>query len=146
MESMASDEFPAPEIDAIVRAFFRAERIDGESLCSSCGGSIEVRLRYPALSEDRESLEIHCRECGRQGRWVQERPAEDWKDVHMSYFLECQSHGRAPLCPIDDSSVLYFEFSDGVFEFRCPYCNRRGRGSQPKLDPEENGTDLIALA
>ena len=50
----------------------------------------------------------------------------------MEYFLERYRLGDVLRCPIDDCYVNYVEFSDAIIEFRCPYCNRRGKAHLPR--------------
>jgi hypothetical protein len=94
-------------------------------LCENCGEELLFRTDYGP--ENRFGLRISCAGCGRRLRWRQHESPGEWDTLHLRYFLERVTQGDAPRCPIDDSGISFAEFEGGVLEFRCPFCNRRGR-------------------
>ncbi len=113
------------EADRLVREYFGGRE---RPLCGECGEELEFRTDYSI--RDLLRLEIHCPGCGRRLDWRQTRSPGLWEPLHLIYFHERMVQGQAPRCPFDDSGVSVAEFEGGLLEFRCPFCNRRGR-----LDP-----------
>jgi hypothetical protein len=116
------DQSCADEAGRLVREYFAGKEAP---LCEKCGEELVFTSDY-ALG-DRLCLKISCRGCGRKLNWQQSRSPGGWTVVHLNYFLERVAQDQVPRCPIDDSSVSFAEFEGGVIEFRCPFCNRRGR-------------------
>lgn len=118
-------DFLPDEIDQLVREYFRGE----ETLCFACGGDVKCALETD--SSGTPQLMGRCLGCQKVFEWRQNTAIGKWRRIHLNYFLECRRKGLPPRCPIDDSTVFYMEYSDGLLEFRCPYCNRRGSIEAP---------------
>ncbi len=124
------------EKDEIIRDYFGPGGAEENPRCPSCG---EV-LRFDALHDSGSGqfqIEVGCPDCGANFSWQQNHLQQPWKELHVQYFMERYT-AREPLrCPLDDCYVIYAEFTDRVLEFRCPYCNRRGRAQLPP-QPDES--------
>ena len=78
-------------------------------------------------------MNVNCDDCCCSFIWQQPVEVWPWKPVQLQYFVERYRAGEAIRCPRDDCNIAYTEFSDKIIEFRCPYCNGRGRAD---LNPE----------
>lgn len=116
------------ETDQIAREFFAGNE---SPLCPRCGEELLFRLDYEL--DRRPRLRMSCVGCGLRFSWRQEGPPGEWEPLHMTYFVERVAQGQVPRCPIDDSGISFAEFEGGILEFRCPYCNRRGRVEAPEI-------------
>lgn len=141
------------EKKAVIRSHFGAQTEEKQPACPHCGEELWVTSNYRA-EEGRIEIFVHCPDCGGRFSWIQERSPQPWKPIQLAYLEERYRAGEVPRCPADDCRVTILEFSDGVLEFRCPYCNRRGRtqqrnrgarrgsagypGDRGLLDPEED--------
>lgn len=113
------------EQEQVVLDYFGGSGSEGEPLCPACGESLVFRSSsVPFLGLQ---LDVGCPGCARGFSWSQPQPERPWKDLQLSYFLERYLEGEPLRCPADDCFVTYAEFNDGVVQFNCPYCNRRGR-------------------
>lgn len=120
------DQNRVEETERLVREYFAGSE---PPLCEQCGEELVFRTDYGV--ENRLCLRISCRGCGLKRSWRQSHSPVAWEPLHLSYFLEMVARGQLPRCPIDDSGVNFAEFEGGLVEFRCPFCNRRGRASLP---------------
>ncbi len=128
--------------DRIIRNYFLSIAEEEDSLCPQCGEPFRFQIGY---GRQGGRVAVSCSDCGSGFQWKQAQPVRPFKALHLEYFLERHSSGRPLHCPIDDSAITALEFSDGVMEFRCPYCNRQGRtGQQGPSDPKI-GNQLIQL-
>ncbi|MFQ5737878.1 MAG: hypothetical protein ACE5JX_02615 [Acidobacteriota bacterium] len=109
----------------IIRQYFQQAGAEEAPQCPLCGEPLQIQCG----SQDLFGLqvEVSCRECGKSFLWAQPQPEREWKKLHLGYFLERYASGERMRCPLDDCFVSYAEFSDGVVQFNCPYCNRRGK-------------------
>jgi len=99
---------------------------DGElPLCPACGEALEFKSIVTKIAG--LQFDVRCGSCGRCFTWAQPQPEREWRALHMRYFIECYQTEQSPRCPYDDCYVSYAEFGDGVVQFNCPFCNRRGR-------------------
>ena len=117
------------EKDRIIRDYFGLAGKDENPRCPSCGEVLVLQAEY------RTHFHIHvsCPDCGARFTWEQCHLVQPWKSLHLEYFLECYRLGDVLRCPVDDCYVNYVEFSDRIIEFRCPYCNRRGKARLASL-------------
>jgi hypothetical protein len=100
---------------------------DEEPLCPDCGETLQFRSRYPS-GDSPFRLQADCPDCRAGFIWEQTRTRENWTSIQLSYCLERYRQGDMPRCPVDDCYIVCTEYSGGMVEFRCPYCNRAGRG------------------
>lgn len=114
------------EREEIVRAYFASHEEGEDPRCPECGELLEIESDYTSISAS-PVLEGHCPDCHRTFSWTQTQAEQPWKELHLRYFLERFKADRPLRCPFDDCSVIAVDFEDGVLEFRCPYCNHRGR-------------------
>ena len=115
--------------DEIIRDYFGPAGTEENPRCPICG---EV-LRFDTLFEYRGSkfqIRVSCPDCQANFSWEQSQQ-QPWKSLHLQYFLERYLTNDRIRCPLDDCYVIYTEFSEGVLEFRCPYCNSRGKAQLP---------------
>lgn len=123
-------KFTDEEKDQIIREYFGPAGAGENPRCPFCGEVLDFDSGFRSdISAFR--IRVSCSDCGAGFVWEQHRPEQPWRPIHLQYFLERYRLGDVLRCPLDDCSVAYTEFSDGVIEFRCPYCNRRGRTRQP---------------
>lgn len=94
--------------------------------CSSCGEDLSVGLDYGAAS-GKMRVKVECCNCDHVHFWTQSESEGKWDPLHLRYFLERVRADQEVRCPYDDCFVTYCEYPDGWIEFRCLYCNRRGR-------------------
>ena len=127
-------EYTPEERDQIVRDYFGPAGADAPPRCPNCG---ETLLFTRLDRAEKFTVRISCSECQSSFEWKKGRDQEAWKPLHLEYFLERFRSGNKLRCPFDDCYVLCTEFSDGILEFRCPYCNRRGQTQLPN--------DLVVL-
>lgn len=114
------------EKDRIIRDYFGPASKEEAPRCPGCG---EVLLFDVICGDESSSLQVRvsCPDCQARFTWEQSQLEQKWNPLHLAYFLERYRLSDFPRCPLDDSYVTYTEFNDAVVEFRCPYCNRRGR-------------------
>lgn len=117
--------FSKEEKEAIIRSYFGADADPGWSLCRLCGEDFVFRLDLDPEAGAR--VRVHCTGCAGGFTWRQSLPAGRWKSLHLSYFEERYRLSQPLKCPLDDCIVTAIELPEGVVEFRCPFCNRRGR-------------------
>ncbi|HUG42909.1 MAG TPA: hypothetical protein VMN76_01600 [Acidobacteriota bacterium] len=115
------------EKNEIVREFFSGAGPEDLPVCGHCGEEFEIRMEY--LKES-VLVRVDCPGCANGFSWRPPAATSDWQALHLQYFSERASDDRPIRCPYDDSYVLSTEFSDGSMEFRCPYCNRKGRAQK----------------
>ena len=123
-------EYSEKEKDEIIRDYFGPPGADENPRCLMCG---EV-LRFEILSQGgsgKFQISVSCPDCRANFSWEQSQQQQPWKSLHLQYFLERYRADDPIRCPLDDCYVIYTEFSDSVVEFRCPYCNRRGKTQLP---------------
>lgn len=116
--------------DEIIRDYFGPAGAEENPRCPICG---EV-LRFDTLYQDDGSkfqIRVSCPDCQAHFSWEQSQQQQPWKSLHLQYFLERYLTNDRIRCPLDDCYVIYTEFSDRVLEFRCPYCNHRGKAQLP---------------
>lgn len=119
------------EKSTIIREYLGPAGKDETPRCPRCGEVLQFRSEY-RNGVAVPGIEVHCSECQRRFTWEPSQPAQPWKLLHLEYFVERYKLGGVIRCPADDCYVTYTEFSDDVIEFRCPYCNRRGRAKRPR--------------
>ena len=124
--------YPESDRQQILREYFRGA--DDAPLCPACGEDLEIRLD---LDSEHPLLDVSCPGCRRRFRWAQEQDEQPWRPLYLAYFVERLRKGRPLRCPIDDSRVVTVDFGDGVVEFRCPFCNRRGRTPKRGTKPAQ---------
>ena len=144
MRELRDAEFSPAEGDGLVREYFSTSEAP---LCPRCGEELRFRLDYSGPEPAR--VRIHCPGCAAAFRWAQPRPDDDWSELHLRYFMERAREGAEIRCPLDDCRVVYGEHSEGVREFRCPYCGRRrlahhGDGDSP-LTSDENESIVFLI-
>ena len=123
---MTTAELSKEEKDEIIRDYFGPPGAEENPRCPGCG---EV-LRFDALHDTGSSLfriEVSCPDCKANFSWEQNLLHQPWKDLHLQYFMERYRTHQLIRCPLDDCYVIYTEFTDRIVEFRCPYCNHRGK-------------------
>ena len=114
----------------IILEYFGAEENTESPLCPDCG----QELLFESLFSDLLGLqlEVSCPPCQQVFSWAQPLPVREWKPLHLGYFVECYVADKPLRCPYDDCRVTSIEFNDGVTQFNCPFCNRRGRTGKPE--------------
>lgn len=116
-------------------------------LCPRCGEELQFRVDYSA--GHRLCLSVSCPGCGCNLNWRQPDSPGEWAPLHLTYFVERIGQGDVPRCPFDDSGVSFAEFEGGVLEFRCQFCNRRGRTTAPvtsdMLHSDENESIVFLI-
>ncbi|MEE8349591.1 MAG: hypothetical protein V3R94_08480 [Acidobacteriota bacterium] len=121
----------------IVRDYFGPLGAEETPRCPHCGELLHFDTRQVAGSQFQ--MKVQCSECPAVFRWEQTEPEQPWKPLYLKYFVEGYQGNDRIRCPLDDCYISYTEFNDGVVEFRCPFCNRRGRAtvscSRPGLAP-----------
>jgi len=130
-------EFSEKEKEEIIRDYFGPPGTEENPRCPTCG---EV-LRFDALHVTGSSLfriEVSCPDCKAHFSWEQNQLHQPWKELHMQYFMERYTTHELLRCPLDDCYVIYTEFTGRIVEFRCPYCNRRGKAQLPEPSPEDS--------
>jgi hypothetical protein len=131
--------YSSEEVAALVRDYFASTE---PPCCKHCGEDVAVSLDYSTRPS--VGLDLFCTGCHTTGHWSSSDKAEPWESLHLAYLQECVRLGKPPRCPVDDSRVNYAEFEGELLEFRCPFCNRRGRvqgaptGRPPTLNSAEN--------
>ena len=116
--------------DEIIRDYFGPPGAEENPRCPICG---EV-LRFDTLYQSGGSkfqIRVSCPDCQAHFSWEQGQQQQPWKSLHLQYFLERYLTNDRIRCPLDDCYVVFTEFSDRVLEFRCPYCNHRGKAQLP---------------
>lgn len=116
--------FSRDEKEQIVRDYFGPAGSEETPRCPHCGEELDFR-QEPGSGAIR--LVVNCRECANGFSWEPQAEVRPWEDLHLRYFVERYRSGQRPRCPVDDCFIQWAEFPEGVLEFRCPYCNRRGR-------------------
>ncbi len=129
---MLVPEYSDRDQDQIIREYFGPTGVGETPLCPQCGETLQFDSRYPSHGSGIR-IEVSCPNCQRQFMWEQTQPEQSWKPLHLEYFLERIQSGALPRCPIDDCYVTHVDFGDGVLEFRCPCCNRRGKIDCPPV-------------
>ena len=124
-------EYSDREKKQIIRDYFGPEGQGEKSLCPRCGETLQFDSSYQTDRAD-VRIQVSCPDCQTKMTWEQTEPEQPWNPLHLEYFVERFKVGDVPRCPIDDCYVNYTEFSDGVLEFRCPCCNRRGKVGRPR--------------
>lgn len=123
-------EYSQEEQERIVQEYFSAQGSEAHPRCPHCGELLKFHSTYPAHNTGFE-VRISCPECAADFVWKQTQPEQSWKPLHLDYFIERYQFSNLIRCPVDDCCVTCTEFSDGILEFRCPYCNRRGKVQRP---------------
>ncbi|HLV00328.1 MAG TPA: hypothetical protein VKZ59_03625 [Acidobacteriota bacterium] len=118
------------EKEEIAREYFGTGGRDEAPQCIHCGESFDIRLDY--TESGAAQLKVSCPGCANGFVWRQRRPITSWRSLDLAYFMERYLLNESIPCPVDDCSVISIEYSEGVIEFRCPYCNRSGRTSLPE--------------
>lgn len=115
-----------PEQDEIIRDYFGPSGAEETPRCPHCGELLQFDVRHAPGAHFQ--LQVSCPDCRKTAFcWEQTKPAQLWKPIYLNYFVERYQLNEMIRCPIDDCYVTWLEFSDEVVEFRCPYCNRRGK-------------------
>ena len=122
-------QYSEQEKDQIIREYFGPAGVEENPRCPHCGEVLRFDSDYRTDSPGFR-VDVACPDCGAGFTWEQSKPEQPWKPLHLAYFVERYKLSDVLRCPVDDCYVVYAEFSDGVLEFRCPYCNRRGK-SEP---------------
>ncbi len=120
-------EYSQKEQEEIVRDYFGPLGAEETPRCPHCGELLQFETRQEPGG--RFQMQVDCPDCLRAFRWEQADQEQPWKPIHLNYFVERYQQNERIRCPIDDCYISYVEFSDGVVEFRCPYCNRRGKAT-----------------
>ncbi len=120
---MNQTTYHSEEVEALVRDYFS---LTEPPCCIHCGEDVAVSLDYSERPS--VALDLCCSGCDATGHWRIPDAVDQWEPLHLAYLQECVRLGRPPRCPMDDCRVNYAEFEGNLLEFRCPYCNRRGRG------------------
>jgi hypothetical protein len=121
-------EFSPEEQDEIIRDYFGPSGAEETPRCPRCGDLLQFDVRH--ASGTHFQMQVSCSDCHTTDfHWEQTEPEQPWKPLHLNYFVERYRLNERIRCPIDDCYISFFEFSDEVVEFRCPYCNRRGKAS-----------------
>ncbi len=115
------------ERDQIIREYFGPAGVKENPSCPRCGELLEFHSGFRGDPRSHYRIEVGCPDCGGTFAWEQRHLVQPWKLLHMAYFVECYHLGEIPRCPLDDCYLIHSKYSDGVLEFRCPYCNRRGK-------------------
>ncbi len=123
------------ERDEIVLEYFSGAGADERPSCPRCGEDLEIESQ--AIQFFGLQLQVRCDSCSTSFAWSQPQPERPWKDLYLDYFAERYLRGEDLRCPHDDAFVTHAEFSDGVVQFNCPYCNRRGRVIVERASDEE---------
>ena len=118
-------EFSQEEQDEIIRDYFGSSGAEETPRCPHCGELLQFDIRHAPGGHFR--MQVSCPDCHTTFGWEQTDQEQPWKPLHLNYFVERYQLHEMIRCPIDDCYVTYAEFSDGVVEFRCPFCNRRGK-------------------
>ncbi|HSR50439.1 MAG TPA: hypothetical protein VLV83_06395 [Acidobacteriota bacterium] len=116
--------FSSSQRDQIALDYFRAEGGKEHPACPQCGDDLKIDVDYQALPDI--ALSVGCPGCQQDFRWLPSRLPQNFRPMDLIYFQECLSEDRPVRCPHDDAIIVCRRFSDGVAEFRCPYCNRCG--------------------
>ena len=117
---------PKEEKDHIIRDYFGPASDQENPRCPHCGEVFKFSLNYPSKHKHL-TISVHCPECSTHFTWKQTSAEQSWNPLHLQYFEERYRIDQTIRCPRDDCYVTYTEFNDGVVEFRCPYCNHRGK-------------------
>jgi len=122
-------QYSSEEQDEIIRDYFGPPGSEEVPRCPHCGELLNFDTHY---SPSRD-FHVHtsCKKCQITFHWKQPQQIHPWKPIHINYFLERYQTDQSIRCPIDDCYITYSEFSDSVVEFRCPYCNHRGKAQVP---------------
>lgn len=118
-------EYSQQERDEIVRDYFGPSGAEETPRCPHCGELLQFDNRH--VPGGRFQMQVNCPACHRAFGWEQTSLEQPWKPIQLNYFVERYRVNDTIRCPVDDCYITYAEFSDGVVEFRCPYCNRRGK-------------------
>ncbi len=125
------------EKEEIIRDYFGPPGTEENPRCPTCG---EV-LRLDGLHDSGSGqfrIEVSCPDCKASFSWQQNYLQQPWKNLHLQYFVERYTTHEPIRCPLDDCYVIYTEFTDRIVEFRCPYCNHRGKAQLPEPSPEDS--------
>ncbi len=122
----------------VAREYFGPEGSGECALCPRCGEELEIAPGMVAGFG--LQLRIECPGCASVATWIQPQPVREWKTLYLEYFAERYLTQETIRCPYDDCYVTWAEFNDGVVQFNCPYCNRRGRivvekGDSHRMNP-----------
>ena len=118
-------EYSQEEKDEIVRDYFGPSGAEETPRCPHCGELLQFDTRH--IPDGHFQMQVSCPDCQAAFSWEQTGQEQPWKPLYLNYFTERYQLNETIRCPIDDCYITYAEFSDGVVEFRCPYCNRRGK-------------------
>lgn len=120
------------EKDEIIRDYFGPPGAEENPRCPLCGELLQFNANH--RPDGNFQIQVSCPECQTSFSWKQIQQEQPWKPLHLNYFIERYGMNATIRCPFDDCYVIYTEFSDGVLEFRCPYCNHRGKAQLPSPD------------
>ena len=123
-------EYSEQEKDEIIRDYFGPLGDEENPRCPCCGEILQFKSNYGSGADCLE-IRVSCPDCKGHFTWEQNQPEQPWKPLHLQYFVERYKINQPMRCPFDDCYVTCAEFADGVLEFRCPYCNQRGRAQVP---------------
>ena len=118
--------YSSQEEDQIIRDYFGPPGGEENPRCPGCGKVLRFDLDYATVG-NRLRLRVSCSECATSFIWQQPHQEQTWKPLHLQYFVERYRMGQTIRCPVDDCYISYAEFTSGVLEFRCAYCNHRGK-------------------
>ena len=133
---MKTTKYSKEEQEEIIRDYFGPPGTEENPRCPTCG---EV-LRLDGLHDSGSGqfrIEVSCPDCKANFSWQQDYLQQPWKELHLQYFVERYTTHEPIRCPLDDCYIIYTEFTDRIVEFRCPYCNHRGKAQLPQPSPEE---------
>lgn len=109
----------------IVKEFFKSEGAREAPLCPHCADELVYQTTFTSFTG--LQLDVECPGCRLSFTWSQPQPEQAWNNLQIEYFLERFRQDQTARCPVDDCFVTFAEFSDGVVQVNCPYCNRRGQ-------------------
>lgn len=122
-------DYSQQEKREIVRDYFGPPGAEETPRCPNCGELLQFDVGHAPGGHFQ--MQVSCPDCHTAFGWEQTEPEQPFKPLYLNYFVERYQRNETIRCPIDDCYVTYAEFSDGVVEFRCLYCNRRGKASVP---------------
>ncbi len=118
-------DYTRQEKKEIVRDYFGPSGAEETPRCPHCGETLRINTQHSPGGTFQ--MQVSCPDCQNSFEWDQAGQKQPWKPIHLNYFVECYQCNETIRCPIDDCYITISEFSDEVVEFRCPYCNRRGK-------------------
>ncbi len=118
-------EYSPQKKEETVRDYFGPLGAEETPRCPHCGDLLQFDMQRATGS--RFQMQVSCPGCRAAFGWEQTDQEQPWKPIYLNYFVERYQLTETIRCPVDDCYITYAEFNDGMVEFRCPYCNRRGK-------------------